>query len=79
MRRIRARLKAARLMLARRWAMEHGLVLARPDALATARLKSDAVWHYTLRSGHLTRAFHAGHVLRVGHAAIMDALDSVQA
>jgi len=64
-----------RFRFARSLALKTGFVLVRPEALARARQLAEDTWVYSLRSGHLTRAFHAGRVVRNRQAEIADAID----
>jgi hypothetical protein len=52
------------LRLVAAWATAHGLTVVDADAVADAARASLDLSMFTVRSGHLTRAYHAGKVVR---------------
>lgn len=66
------------LSLAAWIARRYGLELVVADRVDDAILTAHRTTGYVLASGHLTRAYHAGHYLRDRLAEIRAALDSAR-
>ena len=57
-----------------RGAARYGFGLYNVYAIEQATLELDRLWHFTLHSGHLTRAYHAGRTVRGLCDAVTDQL-----